>query len=100
MGLEVRSSPPSTFPFSAHAAAPPPQDDFKAAAEEAKTLPSNLSNDDQVRCALRGRARVAASVPPPHSPSRLFQLALYGLYKQANFGDNTTGACPRLEGCR
>ena len=49
MGLEVRCSPPAAFPACTYTAAPPPQDDFKAAAEEAKTLPSNLSNEDQVR---------------------------------------------------
>jgi hypothetical protein len=42
------------------------QDDFKAAADEAKTLPSGVSNEDQ--------------------------LSLYALFKQANLGDNTTSA--------
>lgn len=45
------------------------QDDFKAAAEEAKTLPPGVSNEDQ--------------------------LSLYGLFKQANMGDNETGAPPQ-----
>jgi diazepam-binding inhibitor (GABA receptor modulating acyl-CoA-binding protein) len=42
-------------------------EDFSAAAEEVKGLPS-CSNEDQ--------------------------LALYGLFKQANVGDNTTSAAP------
>lgn len=40
------------------------QEDFDVAAEEAKGLPDNVSNDDK--------------------------LALYGLFKQATVGDNTT----------
>ena len=58
---------------SSHPARPPLQDDFKAAAEEAKTLPSNLSNDDQARSSPRAPAR---SPPPrrrspPHIAPRL-----------------------------
>ena len=43
------------------------QEDFEAAAEEAKTLPNNTSNEDK--------------------------LALYGLFKQAKVGDNETSMC-------
>jgi diazepam-binding inhibitor (GABA receptor modulating acyl-CoA-binding protein) len=42
------------------------QEDFDKAAEDAKTLPDNTSNDDK--------------------------LALYGLFKQATVGDVNTGA--------
>ena len=84
------------------------QDDFKAAAEEAKTLPSNVSNEDQARvCVTAGLPQppceaefqagsLTVPAPPFSSPA---QLLLYGLFKQANTGDNTTGTgCPSLCG--
>ena len=69
---------PGPITHTVRAASRAPQDDFKAAAEEAKTLPSGVSNEDQ--------------------------LTLYGLFKQANMGDNETCACagavgPRARGC-
>lgn len=91
MGVEeVRHQSFDSFFAVAHAS----RQDFNAAAEEAKTLPASVSSEDQARHKLN-RFLIQTPRAPLFRLSvflRPLQLALYGLFKQAKFGDNTTRA--------
>lgn len=73
------------------------QEDFEKAAEEAKTLPDNVTDADKARVwvmAMFKESRRCFNVPiaEPDLSNILFllQLELYGLFKQGTVGDVDT----------